>query len=242
MCVSRCGSAPFTCSLYSAAPSAVTAADGSLVPERYVTRKSDLFDSSDSDPDVNCTPQGIDKVSCPAPGRLFDKMEPSENSNATRHMFHLWQSTGSGGYVDLELVFCWPVTITAMTWYFRQDDYVDAPRSPEEWSVTAVAENGSSISQSIGGEGQSAGSRYPVQIDNISGFPAARHWRIVIPLLQTQWLFLSEISITGKVERIGECNYRQGNADMLHCLEGAAYSRAMFANAAVTTGVILCML
>lgn len=247
MCVWQCGSGPFTCSLYSTTPSAVAAADGSLVPEHYVTRRSDRFSTSDSDPDVNCTPLGKDRVSCPAPGRLFDKIELSENSNATRHLFHLWQSTRSGEYVEVELVFCWPVTIGAMTWYFWQDAVAFAP--PSDWTVTAMAENGSNISQAIAGVGQSSGLRYPVEIDNISGFPAARHWRIIIPLHPTEWLFLYEVSINGKVERIGECKYRQEQCRYAtsvalfgRCCIQAMPCAQMQQSPLSTMGVILCML
>ena len=195
----------FNMFLYSAAPSTVTTADGSLVPERYVTRRSNRFDSSDPDPDMNCTPQGSNSVSCPAPGRLFDDVEPPANSNATRHLFHVWRSTKSGDYVEVELVFCWPVTISAMTWYFWQDS--DAYSPSTNWSITAVSENGKNISQYIDGSGRSISSSVVVDFDETSGFPAARRWHIVIPLHANQGLFLYEVSITGKVERIGECKY-----------------------------------
>ena len=211
--MSQCGSGLLPV-LYTAAPSTVTTADGSLVPERYVTRRSNRFDSSDPEPDINCTPQGSNSVSCPAPGRLFDDVKPSANTNATRHLFHVWRSTESGDYVEVELVFCWPVTISAMTWYFWLDNDAYSPSS--NWSITAVSENGKNISQYIDVSGGSISSSFIADVDEISGFPAARRWHIVIPLPANQGLFLYEVSIAGKVERICECKYMSKGMQIGH--------------------------
>lgn len=189
-------------------PFVVTAAKDSLVPERYIITKSDPRNGTDTDLDANCTPHGDVSVSCPGRdgGRLFDKMGPS-SMNANWKMSHHWRPSQSGEDVQVELVFAWPVTISETTWNFFLGMNSGFPPS-SNWSVTAIAENGrDNISQYIAGSHKSVGPSYIVNMSNFDGFPASRRWRFIIPLPASNELFLYEVSISGKVEQIGECRY-----------------------------------
>lgn len=189
-------------------PSAVTdAAEGPLVPVRYIITKSDQYSDADTDPDLTCTPQDNLTVSCPGrDGRLFDMVDSSRNRNMKWKISHHWRSSERRENVHVELVFSCPVTISAMTWHFFQDSDAYVPSS-SNWSVTAIAPNGTDgTSRYIKGMPTSQGEAFKLSMRNISGFPASTHWRIIIPLPSPRnWLFLNELDILGKpVNRIGE--------------------------------------
>ena len=189
-------------------PSAVSdAAEGPLVPVRYITTKSDQYSDADTDPDLSCTPQDNLTVSCPGrDGRLFDMVDSSRVTNMKWRISHHWQSSEGRESVHVELVFPCPVTISAMTWHFFQDSVAHASSS-SNWSVTAIAPNGTdNTSQYIRGMPNSQGEAFKLSMSNISGFPASSHWRIIIPLpSSSNWLFLNELDILGElVNRIGE--------------------------------------
>ena len=188
--------------------SAVTdAADGPLVPVRYIITKSDKYSDADTDPDLSCTPQDNLTVSCPGQdGRLFDMVDSSRNRNMKWKISHHWQSSQGRENVHVELVFSCPVTISAMTWHFFQDSDAHVPSS-SNWSVTAIAPNDTnSTNRYIKAMPTSQGESFKLSMRNISGFPASTHWRIIIPLPSPRnWLFLNELDILGKpVNRIGE--------------------------------------
>ena len=188
-------------------PSAVTdAAEGPLVPVRYIITKSDQYIDADTDPDLTCTPQDNLTASCPGrDGRLFDMVDSSRITNMKWKISHHWQSSEGSENVHVELVFSCPVTISAMTWHFFQDSDAHVPSS-SNWSVTAIAPNGTDTSQFIKGMPTSQGEAFKLIMSNISGFPASTHWRIIIPLPSpSNWLFLNELDILGElVNRIGE--------------------------------------
>ena len=189
-------------------PSAVTdAAEGPLVPARYIITKSDKYSGDDTDPDPSCTPQDNLTVSCPGrDGRLFDMMDSSINTNMKWKISHHWRSSEGRENVHVELVFSCRVAISAMTWHFLQDDNADAPNS-RNWSVTANALNGTgSTSQYIEAAFKTQGMTAEFKMNNFSVFPPSSHWRIIVPLpSSSNWLFLNELDILGEpVNRIGE--------------------------------------
>ena len=149
-----------------------------------------------------------DTVSCPGRdgGRLFDMVEASSNTDMKWKISHHWQES-KRSEVQVELLFSCPVTVSAMTWYFFQDSNALPPASAN-WSVTAVGENGrDGISQYITSAHRSAGVTTSFNMSHISGFPASRHWHIIIPMPLSKWLFLYEVGISGKTEQIGEGKY-----------------------------------
>ena len=187
--------------------SAVTdAAEGPIVPVRYIITKSDQYSDADTDPDPSCMPQDNLTVSCPGQdGRLFDMVDSSRNRNMKWKISHHWRSSQGRENVHVELVFSCPVTISAMTWHFFQDSDAYVPSS-SNWSVTAIAQTDTnSTSRYIKAMTTSQGEAFKLSMSNISGFPASSHWRIIIPLpLPSNWLFLNELDTLGEMNRIGE--------------------------------------
>ena len=189
-------------------PSAVTdAAEGPLVPVRYIITKSDQYSGDDTDPDLSCMPQDNLTVSCPGrDGRLFDMVDSSRNRIMKWKISHHWRSSEGREKVHVELVFSCPVNITAMTWHFFQDSDAYVPSS-SNWSFTVIAQTGTnSTSRYIKGMPMSQGETFKLSMSNISGFPASSHWSIIIPLPSPRnWLFLNELDILGfLMNRIGE--------------------------------------
>ena len=189
-------------------PSAVTdAAEGPLVPVRYIITKSDKYSGDDTDPDLSCTSQDNLTVSCLGrDGRLFDMVDSSKSTNMKWKISHHWRSSVGREIVHVELVFSCPVTISAMTWHFFQDSDAYVPSS-SNWSVTAIAPNDTnSTNRYIKAMPTSQGEAFKLSMRNISVFPASTHWRIIVPLPSPRnWLFLNELNILGEaVNRIGE--------------------------------------
>ena len=184
----------------------MTAVEDPLVPECYIITKSDPYNDNDTAPDANCMTHGTNTVSCPGRdgGRLFDMVEPYSNTDMKWKISHHWQASDERREVQVELLFSCPVNISAMTWHFFQDSNALPPYSAN-WSVTAVGENGrDGISQYITAAHRSAGMTTSFSMSSISGFTASRQWHVIIPMPPSQWLFLYEVGISGKMERIGE--------------------------------------